>query len=113
MFGPLGYPEVVMILIIAMLLFGPDKIPEIAKFIGKTVRELKRNVDEAKSTIEAEIEDLEIKKEIDIIADDLTEAVKIPGSDIVEEVKSLGKTGKDLENDMKKIIQNDDPYEKD
>ena len=108
MFGPLGYPEVVMILVIAMLLFGPDKIPEIAKFIGKTVRELKRNVDDAKSTIEEEFEQLEINKEIDIIKEDLTEAVKLPGSDIVDEIKSLGKTGKELEKEMKKFTKIDD-----
>ncbi len=108
MFGPLGYPEVVMILVIAMLLFGPDKIPEIAKFIGKTVRELKRNVDEAKATITSELEDAEIKKEIDIIKEDLTEAINIPGSDVYDEIKSLDKTGDDLKKEMKKFTKIDD-----
>ena len=100
MFGPLGYPEVVLILVIAMLLFGPEKIPEIAKLIGKTVRELKRNVDEAKATIEAEIEDSEIKKEIDTIKDDLNDATGLPGTDIYEEINALKEAGEELKEDI-------------
>ncbi len=44
MFG-LGWPEVVIILIVAVLIFGPKKIPELGSSLGKTLRGFKEEVD--------------------------------------------------------------------
>jgi len=52
MFG-LGWPEVVIILIAAVLVFGPKKIPELGSALGKTLRGFKEGVSE----IEAEAEE--------------------------------------------------------
>lgn len=38
----IGYPEMIIIIVIALFLFGPDKIPEIACSIGKSVKEFKK-----------------------------------------------------------------------
>ena len=46
MFG-LGWPEVVIILIAAVLVFGPKKIPELGSTLGKTLRGFKEGVSEA------------------------------------------------------------------
>lgn len=48
MFGPIGFPELIIIFILILLLFGPKKLPEFAKFLGKTIREFRKTVDEPK-----------------------------------------------------------------
>lgn len=56
MFGSIGIQEIILIFIIALLLFGPKKIPEISKKIGKAIREFKRASEEVKRTLEEEVE---------------------------------------------------------
>jgi sec-independent protein translocase protein TatA len=59
--GPLGIQEIVLIFIIALVLFGPKKLPELGKSIGKALGELKRASNDIKRNIEKEIEDTELK----------------------------------------------------
>jgi TatA/E family protein of Tat protein translocase len=63
MFGSIGIQELILIFIIALLLFGPKKIPEIGKAIGKAIKEFKRASNEIKETIEKEVEEEEEKEE--------------------------------------------------
>jgi sec-independent protein translocase protein TatA len=42
MFGPLGVGSIILIVLIALLLFGPSKLPELGKAFGKTLREFKQ-----------------------------------------------------------------------
>ncbi|HKF44679.1 MAG TPA: TatA/E family twin arginine-targeting protein translocase [Thermoanaerobaculia bacterium] len=56
MFGSIGMPELILIFIVALLVFGPKKLPEIGKSIGKGLAEFKRASDDLKRTIEQEIE---------------------------------------------------------
>ncbi|MEO8432872.1 MAG: TatA/E family twin arginine-targeting protein translocase [Acidobacteriota bacterium] len=56
MFGSIGMPELVLIFIVALLVFGPKKLPEIGKSLGKGLAEFKKASDELKKTIESEIE---------------------------------------------------------
>ncbi|HRC84467.1 MAG TPA: twin-arginine translocase TatA/TatE family subunit, partial [Thermoanaerobaculia bacterium] len=53
--GPIGLPELLVIMVLALLLFGPRKLPEIGRSIGKAVGEFKRASDELKRTLNAEI----------------------------------------------------------
>ena len=65
MFGSLGVPEMMMIFVVALLLFGPRQMPQIGKSIGKALGEFRRASHEFKRTIEDEVagEDLaELKK---------------------------------------------------
>jgi TatA/E family protein of Tat protein translocase len=55
MFGPLGFPEVVFILILALLIFGPKRLPEVGRTIGKGVAQFRRATTDLKRTIESEI----------------------------------------------------------
>jgi sec-independent protein translocase protein TatA len=44
--GNLGYGEIILIVLVALLLFGPNKIPELAKACGRAVREFKHGMRE-------------------------------------------------------------------
>lgn len=53
MFGMSG-TELIIILVLALLLLGPDKLPEVAKMLGKGMRDFQRATDDIKSTVESE-----------------------------------------------------------
>lgn len=55
MFGPLGMPELILIFIVALLLFGPRKMPEIGRSVGRALGELRRASNDFKRTIEDEV----------------------------------------------------------
>ena len=72
MFGNIGMPELILILAIALLIFGPKKLPEVGKSIGKAVREFRRTSDEIKDRIEEEIRVSEFKDLKEDLKKDLT-----------------------------------------
>lgn len=62
MFGSIGMPELVIILVIALIIFGPRKLPELGKSLGKSINEFKKASTELQNTLEKEIQ-LEEQKE--------------------------------------------------
>ena len=54
MIGNLGFPEIMIILVIVLLLFGAKRIPEIAGSMGKGIKEFKKNINEATREIDSE-----------------------------------------------------------
>ncbi|PYO10233.1 MAG: twin-arginine translocase TatA/TatE family subunit [Gemmatimonadetes bacterium] len=54
MFGNLGFPELLIIMVVILLLFGAKRIPEIAGSMGKGIREFKKNINEATREVTAE-----------------------------------------------------------
>src|SRR5437868_5165394 len=56
----LGFPEMIFIFLLALIVFGPRKLPEIGRQIGRALNEFKRASNEFKSQIESEIGHLDV-----------------------------------------------------
>ena len=59
--GPIGMPGMVVIAVIALIIFGPRKLPELGKSLGKSIAEFKRASNELKNTLEEEIRTEELQ----------------------------------------------------
>jgi len=57
--GPIGMPEMIAIFVIALLLFGPKKLPELGRTLGKAITEFRRASNELKATFESHLSELE------------------------------------------------------
>jgi len=55
MFGSLGMPELIVIFVIALVVFGPRKLPELGRSLGRGIAEFKKATNELQSTLEQEI----------------------------------------------------------
>ncbi len=65
MFGPIGMPELIIIFVIALIIFGPRKLPELGRSLGRSLAEFKKASNELKSTLEEEIRLEEQKSKLD------------------------------------------------
>ena len=65
MFGSIGMPELIIIFVIALIIFGPRKLPELGRSLGKSIAEFKKASNELKSTLEEEIRLEEQRSSID------------------------------------------------
>ncbi len=63
--GPVGVPEMFLIFILALLLFGPKKLPELGRMLGKGLSEFRRAKNELKSTFETHMRELERETQLD------------------------------------------------
>jgi sec-independent protein translocase protein TatA len=57
----LGMPEILVILLIALLLFGPKKLPELGRSLGQSIREFKRGAQEIREELEKAVD---VKEEV-------------------------------------------------
>lgn len=55
MFGSIGMPELIIIFVIALIIFGPRKLPELGRSLGKSLAEFKRASNDLRNTLEEEI----------------------------------------------------------
>ena len=70
MFG-LGIPELIVIFVIALVVFGPKKLPDLGRALGKGIAEFKRASQEVKDTIETEVRAAESKIDIEKLKSDV------------------------------------------
>ncbi len=68
MFG-MGIGELILIFVIALIIFGPEKLPTVARTAGKLIRDLKRTTNELTETIQREIDMDEIQSTLDLPAE--------------------------------------------
>lgn len=66
MFG-LGLPELIVIFVIALIVFGPKKLPDLGRSIGRAMAEFKKASQEFQETVQAEMKEVEKTAQIDEI----------------------------------------------
>jgi Tat protein translocase TatB subunit len=66
MFGTLGGPELFLIFVVALIVFGPRKLPEIGKSLGKMMAEFRKASNDFRNTIESEVEAEKIRESLRI-----------------------------------------------
>ena len=76
MFG-IGMPEMILILAIALIVIGPKKLPDLAKSLGRAMREFKKATNEFKETIQLDSDLSDVKKAFNDINEDVKEAVDL------------------------------------
>jgi sec-independent protein translocase protein TatA len=85
MFGSIGMPEMIIILVIALIIFGPRKLPELGKSLGRSLNEFKKASNELRNTLEEEIKVEERKEQRAQVHVEQNSAVNaaapVPGSD--------------------------------
>ena len=82
MFGSLGMPELIIIFVIALIIFGPRKLPELGRSLGKSIAEFKKASNELKSTLEEEIRLDEQRSSIEASKTVTAQAVTTPAAAI-------------------------------
>ena len=76
MFG-LGFPELILIFVVALLVFGPKKLPDLGKSIGRAMAEFKKAQQDLQDSIQSEMKDVE--KSIDLEEIRRLEKLDLPG----------------------------------
>lgn len=79
MFG-MGMPEILLILAIALIVIGPKKLPDLAKSMGRAMREFKKATSELKESLEIDTELSDVKKAFSDMNHDIKESVDLAGS---------------------------------
>jgi sec-independent protein translocase protein TatA len=74
MFGSIGFPELVMIFIIALLLFGPKQLPNLGRTLGRALAEFRRASNDLQRTLEEEVRAEELRE----VGKEVAEATKLP-----------------------------------
>jgi TatA/E family protein of Tat protein translocase len=74
MFGSIGLPELIMIFVIALLLFGPKQLPNLGRTLGRALAEFKRASNDLQRTLEEEVRAEELRS----VGQEVAEATRLP-----------------------------------
>jgi len=104
MFG-LGFTEILLIAIIALLFIGPDKLPDTMKTIARTLGKVKRALDDTKATLEQELKVDDLRAEVLQYRQELEKAK----SDLSSFKNIANKEAENIRNEVAKIEQSYSP----
>ncbi len=104
MFG-IGMPEMLLILAIALIVIGPKKLPDLAKSLGRAMREFKKATNEFKDTLQIDNELTDVKKAFDDLNADVKETVDL---NLEPERKKVDQTETDDETKGESESESDD-----
>lgn len=93
MFG-LSFWEIALILMVALVVLGPKRLPDAARTLGRGLRSLRRASSDIRSVIEEPLR--EVQEPLQEMRNDLYEAVNQFGDDVVESVRDIGAESKEL-----------------
>ena len=108
MFG-IGMPELLLLMAIALIIIGPKKLPDLAKSLGRAMREFKKATNEFKETIQIDEDLSDVKKAFDGLGDDIKDSVSLKKetaefkrpAELKSEEGDVDQTGKDAEGAVK------------
>ena len=103
MFGSLGFSELIVIFTVALLVFGPRKLPEIGRSLGRSLNEFKRATNDLKRTWETEVtaEEEDLRRAIDHERQELNEIV----TEVTAEKKDLQRASDQEQQELDEIGQ--------
>jgi sec-independent protein translocase protein TatA len=84
--GPIGFPEMILIFVVALLIFGPKKLPELGRSFGKGMAEFKKASTDLRATFQREMDNIE------------------------QETKDVKKAAEDVKSDVKSHYYDDNSY---
>jgi sec-independent protein translocase protein TatA len=85
--GNFGFSEMLLVFIVALLVFGPKKLPELGKSLGKGIREFRKATDELKSSWQDQVKD-----------------IQAPLNDVKKDIHDMGR---DLQSDFYKHLESE------
>jgi len=89
--GSLGFPELIVIFVIALIIFGPRKLPEIGRSLGKSLAEFKKASNDLRNTLEEEIRLDEHRSQLDAArAAQAAQAASVPPAQVTATVPQTG-----------------------
>lgn len=102
MFG-IGGGELFFVILVVLMLFGSDKIPEIARSLGKGMKQLKNATNEIKSEINKNADLNDIKNTFNDVRSDVTSHTKNLGNNINEEINQVKENIEDASGPIKRM----------
>lgn len=105
--GPLGVQEMIFIFILALLLFGPKKMPELGRMLGKGLAEFRRAKNELKTTFESHMREIEREAELEKSASQRTTTDYSPSRPYSYPYDELGQVYENSESNSSNGFHND------